>query len=508
MLEKFIKKDKNEELEKILEEKKIEEHAKNLLQGILYKIEVSYKDYKKAKAIKTTEREYIEELLRDIQRNCNKINIIKPSETIGDKKVQAGLEKKQYYINNDEIYVYPIETKLLYAIEKISNNKKIVNQKYGITSITLSEMINTGKCIDRIEVLKDFNGWSWTTIKSEMENITANLIYQTLQILLSKEFMNSWNADTDGIIDYVAIMKKELTQKYDEQTATEIIHLLNQISIINYAEESKANKEYLKTELEKIEQKIQEYEDKKSYINKYTEMKKQATKEIVEIEKILSQESKLKQEYDKRNEGVAIDQKIFSVRVLKQQLIDKKNMLLAEIEESNYYLNPENYISEKEETYKQKELLEVYDYTKIKKHQLVVQLETIVLNCFEKEIETSDEEKLIQLIYQFRYFMLIPFNNNQNVKDIAKLKKTTQHIEQQLISKAIASKVITRIPSEITDNLLKTRIVNLEELYFKITKEEEEYYVQIFDENISEEKFKIEPAESKIKLNKKIKIFN
>ena len=104
--------------------------------------------------------------------------------------------------------------------------------------------------------------------------------------------------------------------------------------------------------------------------------------------------------------------------------------------------------------------------------------------------------------------MLIPFNNNQNVKDIAKLKKPTQHIEQQLISKAIASKVITRIPSEITDNLLKTRIVNLEELYFKITKEEEEYYVQIFDENISEEKFKIEPAESKIKLNKKIKIFN
>ena len=122
MLEKFIKKDKNEELEKILEEKKIEEHAKNLLQGILYKIEVSYKDYKKAKAIKTTEREYIEELLRDIQRNCNKINIIKPSETIGDKKEQAGLEKKQYYINNDEIYVYPIETKLLYAIETISNN--------------------------------------------------------------------------------------------------------------------------------------------------------------------------------------------------------------------------------------------------------------------------------------------------------------------------------------------------------------------------------------------------
>ena len=47
MLEKIIKKDKNEELEKVLEEKMIDEQAKNLLQGILYKIEVSYKDYKK-----------------------------------------------------------------------------------------------------------------------------------------------------------------------------------------------------------------------------------------------------------------------------------------------------------------------------------------------------------------------------------------------------------------------------------------------------------------------------
>ena len=48
MLEKILKKDRNEELEKILEEKKVDEQAKNLLQGMLYKIEVSYKDYQKA----------------------------------------------------------------------------------------------------------------------------------------------------------------------------------------------------------------------------------------------------------------------------------------------------------------------------------------------------------------------------------------------------------------------------------------------------------------------------
>ena len=40
MFKKIIKKDRNEELERILDEKQIDEQAKNLLQGILYKIEV------------------------------------------------------------------------------------------------------------------------------------------------------------------------------------------------------------------------------------------------------------------------------------------------------------------------------------------------------------------------------------------------------------------------------------------------------------------------------------
>ncbi len=52
----LIKKDKSEELEEILELKKIDERAKNLLQGILYKIEASYKDYRKVKSKKTDRR--------------------------------------------------------------------------------------------------------------------------------------------------------------------------------------------------------------------------------------------------------------------------------------------------------------------------------------------------------------------------------------------------------------------------------------------------------------------
>ena len=57
----------------------------------------------------------------------------------------------------------------------------------------------------------------------------------------------------------------------------------------------------------------------------------------------------------------------------------------------------------------------------------------------------------------------------------------------------------------ILKNIFKTRIIKLEEAYLKITKEKDQYFVQIFDENIFEEKVKIQkPKDLNIKLNKKI----
>ena len=67
-------------------------------------------------------------------------------------------------------------------------------------------------------------------------------------------------------------------------------------------------------------------------------------------------------------------------------------------------------------------------------------------------------------------------------------------------------KVINKVPFEVMKHVFETRIIILEGLYYKIIQESEKYYVQIFDENITEEKFEIEQIE-KIKLNKKIKIF-
>ena len=73
MLEKFIKKDRNEILESVLDQKDVDEKTKNLLQGILYKIDVSYKDYQKSKVIQKNKKEYLD-ILYNLQggHHCGK----------------------------------------------------------------------------------------------------------------------------------------------------------------------------------------------------------------------------------------------------------------------------------------------------------------------------------------------------------------------------------------------------------------------------------------------------
>ena len=95
-----------------------------------------------------------------------------------------------------------------------------------------------------------------------------------------------------------------------------------------------------------------------------------------------------------------------------------------------------------------------------------------------------------------------------------------EEVQMLLLKKAHSIKLIDivsndeKIDYKILKNLFYVRVINLEDLYIKITKEKERYFVQLFDENIFEEKKElneignINKKDLKIKLNKKMKIFN
>ena len=499
MFKKIIKKDKNEELERILDGKQIDEQARNLLQGILYKIEVSYKDYQKAKAIEQTEEQYVDQLIMNIKKKCDKIQVIKVSQKLKDEELEKKLKENKFIITDEEIISYPIEEKLLYAIEKKSNNAKILNNKYEEATIAVSNFINTGKDIDRLEVLRDFNGWSWTTIKKEIESIDANLIYQCLQILFGKEFMDNWIQDKDGIIDYFEAMTND-GKKYGKQTIERVKELLIKIAMINGVKENKEFSDQISKKLKEVKKELKVYEDTETNIERLSENRRKAMKQLKDIEKILRQESRLMAEYEKRDN-------VFNIKVLKKEFSDKRSKLLNEISEYNYLLNPMNYMKEKKKLEDEKARLDIKRTTKKQKEELIAEFIEIFLKCFNIKIKESiEQEEIVKLIYQFRYFMCLPYDLESNVKDIKKFEEDIEKTEKLLAKKAIDNKVINKIPFEVMQHILETRIIVLEELYYKVEQEEEKYYVQIFDENITEEKIEIKSI-GKTKINKKIKIF-
>jgi len=502
----LIKKDKNAELEKILARKKIDEQAKNLLQGILYKIEASYKDYQIVKSKKQTEEKYLIEMLTNIDKRCNTIKVVKPSQNLADEEIQKELEKSKFYVG-DEIVSYPIEEKILYAIEKKSRYPKILNNKYEEATIAVSEVINIGKNMDRVEVLRDFNGWSWTTINKEIENIQANLIYQTLQIILGEEFLDNWCQDKDGIIDYLEKFVEEMTLQYGEKIAKSQKELLLQIAIANTVRVNDKYAKNIEEKIKNIDEEVNKYEDTDKKIAEMTNRKKQLLQELNEIEKIISQNTRLKIEYEKRNQEESKDKKIFNIRILKKQLENKKYDILEQIEQNNYLLKPLNYLEEKYKLLEKKSMLQQTQKTQEQMEKMLIQYIENFLKCFKIIInKTKQEEEIYQLFYKFRYFMLLPFDSEKSIKDIQQLEKSILETENKLVQKAIEKKVIAKVPFEIIKHIFKTRIIILEDLNYKITKKEEKYYVQIFDENISEEKFEITPVE-KMKINRKIQIF-
>ena len=300
-LEKIVKRNYNNELEKLLEEKQFEENAKSTLLNILYKIETGYKDIETVKKDIETKEEYIENLMGIIKNNCDSIKILKMSEQ--NNQIP---ENRTYIIDkeNKEIIAYPIERKVLYAIAKIGKKEKIIKDNYFLIDETISDLINTGNNIHMVEPLRDFNGYSWTTIPQEIESIDHNLIYQNLRILVGHKFLNKWIRSNEFMIDYFEEFKEELENRYGVEDRKKIIDLLAEISVLLEVKYNPQKiKEYTKLK-EELQEELEKLENKEEYIEKITEQKIQLTEKIKQIDTIINNKELLEKEYKERNDEV------------------------------------------------------------------------------------------------------------------------------------------------------------------------------------------------------------
>lgn len=363
-LDKIVIKNYNNELEEILEKKNFDENTKSILLNILYKIEASYKDYEKVKRDVETKDEFIENIIKTIKNDCDDIKVIRlqseENRMLGTKTFL--IEKK-----SKRIICYPIERKLFYCISKISKKDRIINEKYFLIDKTLSELVNVGNCINTVEVMRDFNGYSWTTLPREIESISHNLVYQNLEILLGNKFLNSWIRNNEYIIDYIELLKNKLEENYGAENSAEILNLLNKLSILLAIKFNPNIKYFMEAQKKELQEKINLIGSNQKFVEEITNTKIRLTDEIRILDETINNKNMLQVEYVKRNEKLPLNEKIFSTRILSKMLADERKQKMDRIEELNELLKPKKYVEYKKKIKEQEEYLRLIEIENIEK---------------------------------------------------------------------------------------------------------------------------------------------
>lgn len=518
--DKIVKKDYNDELEKVLERKYFNENTKSMLLSILYKIETAYKDYEKVKPDVVNKEEFIQSIIDTIQNNCEDIKVIKLN-----SKEKTILENRTFSVEKDKkkIICYPIERKLLYCISKISKKNKIIKSNYYVIDKTLSDLINVGNNIDTVEPMRDFNGYSWTTIPREIESIYHNIVYQNIRILVGHQFLNNWIKNNEYIIDYFESFKNKLEEYYGEKQKEKLVELLSKISVLLAIRYNSQLRGELEKEKEEVEAKLEKIKDNQKFVQEITKEKRKLTKEIKLMDETLNNKTMLQKEYEKRNKYLPLQEKIFSSRILSKMMAGEREEKINKLEQLNKLLNPQKFIEYKEELETKETYLKLLDTKELDKEiaNSILALQKIFLLCYQAKInKINTKPELMKLIYEFRYYDLLPFNREKSIRELKEIKNQMKEVEMLLLEKSHQLKLIDAFAKEkeidyqILKNIFCIRVINLEDLYIKFMKEKDDYYVQLFDENVFEEKIKLESIgelskkDLLFKMNKKVKIFN
>lgn len=510
-------KDYNKELERILEKKDFSKDTKNLLLSMFYKLEMSYNDYYTVKRKSKTKQEYLENILENI-KNSHEIELIKPSDEDFEKFKENGLYTIDLKLK--KIKVIANELALLSALLELNNFAIHLNEEYNLIRNSMPYLLNLAYDMENVEVLRDFNAWSWNTLVNEIKDISVNLIYQNLKIAMNQNIFNILQ-EQNGYIDVVDFICQELLKLYPEKTVDKFMEYIFRLSILIYLPISENETKRLREEREILEVELNEIKDKKGYIEKVTNQKKELTNGLKNLDLIMNSKELLLEEYTKRNEKLSKYNKIFSISHLVEKMQKERKRMLEKIEICNQKIEPKTYLSNKNKLQKDFYLLKDIDCEKEKglEKELNKLQKLFIEDIFLAKIENAKERnELIDCVYELRYYCFLPYTKDKTIQDIKNLKEGLQVAKEKVIQKLYEYKLINTISTsekndiEIIKNIFALRMINLEDVYLEVKKKENQFVIQIYDEKETLEK-EIEMElefnkKDKIKLNRKVKLFN
>ncbi|MBR0427486.1 MAG: hypothetical protein IJK18_04745 [Clostridia bacterium] len=513
LLDKFVKKDYNNDLEEVLAKKSFPEEVKNLLQDSLYKTENAYKDYEIVKKNVISIEEYIQNIINAVKTSCDQIELIRP---------EFG-QKENYIIDkeNKKIVCFPNPKQLLYAVNKIQKFEDIIRVEPDFLKLSLTNMINFGNVINAVEPIRDFNGFAWSVSASDIENFYYNLIYQDLIILGNNKLIDEWVNKNDEMVDYLELFNEELEKKYGKKYQNEILELLKIISVLLEMNRNKTYKKELTKKKKEVEKELEAMQDKVKYLEEISNLKKKIEKNIKKIDLTLNNKEKLTKEYEKRNKDLPLEEKIFSKNVLKKILANEREKYLLELRKCNNKINSKNFSKYKKEYEYEAQYLKLVGIKDIEKEifESIMFLQKRVLQAIKFKIKNAtNRDEITKIIYEIRYFNLIPIDEKTKICDISKLKRMIIATQSAATLKAYELKDFKDIFKDKSKNInilkymFNLKIIKLEDAAFKLIKEDDSIFVQFYDDNVLDEKFKIdteiESRELKIRFNKKVKVFD
>lgn len=481
-------KDYNNELEKILENKLFSYDVKNLLLSMLYKIENAYKDYETVNVEVPSKREYIENLFNIIKEKCLKILLVKAgtpeAEDLEKNNLLFKVDRK-----NGEIVCFQNELVILIAILNLDTTQVWLEMPYQYMEAPIFLLLKIGKIDSEVQVIRDFNGWSWDIDRKKIKDIEYNYIYQTMLLLNGRKGISIKN------------QKK-------------LFNLICKMAIKKYL--SEANDLEYNDNFEKLRKQKQErlklFDNKKEFINHVSEEKKNYTKEIENIDRILNNNELLKKEYYARNEKLPNKQKIFSVSYLVGILDKERADLIQKIDECNRIILPKEFVEQKSKL--EEEVKFLNDILEANKDATLIELATEFLEQAKSIILKINEEhkdKLISWIYKIRYYRYIPIDNNLYVKDVEALNQKFEDIIKLIIKRAQELKVWDNFSEDnaltyiILKEIFDTKMINLQNLNIQCSYQNKVLTVEYYDDTIIESSVQIDVDNVKIK--KKIKLF-
>ena len=497
MKSRLLQKDYSEELEEICESKRFDKEAQNLLLSMLYKADGAYNDYRTVKREVPSKEDFLENIIEIVKNYCKEIEIAKPNSEL-EKELNKSRckvveeEPDNKYNKEQKVIFFPNEKVILYSIIKAGLDK--INTNLSLKDKSMLGAIQIGKCISSSEVIRDFNGFSWSQIVSEIESLECNALYTDLTFLLGEKYVDN--------------LKSSNIEKLNTVVEAELLEQMQKIATKFYLEYDENQARIVEQNLKKDKDELEKMEAGSEYVENISNIKKDLLNKIKEIDEQLNDPKELRNAYINHNKNLPNEQKIFSVSHYEEMIQKQRQDILKEIEEYNKLQNPIEFVKIKQELENRIKFAEEVNTIRIE------DLQKVFFKDFSKILgDLNEKDRLIDYIYKIRYLKYLPVSQDKLMKDVIDFTD----LEKNTIEKCIEKNVITPISNNAkTDYLLlkslfETRNISIEGLLVKLNVKDGKLISEIYDGDILDSTNEVElPKGSNIHLRKtkKVKIFD